>query len=108
MLNCLKPEFGASIAIYGCGAVGLSAIMAAKIAGCLEIFAVDVHESRLQLAKELGATLAMNSKEVDVVKAIRETFNGGVHYAVESTGVPLWSASACRLCVRWARPPLLG
>ncbi|CEA06145.1 alcohol dehydrogenase [Pseudomonas saudimassiliensis] len=88
VLNRLKPAFGTSIAVYGCGAVGLSAIMAAKIAGCQQIFAVDVHDSRLELARELGATHAFNGKHVDVVQEIREASGGGVHYAVESTGVP--------------------
>ena len=88
VLNRLKPEFGTSIAIYGCGAVGLSAIMAAKIAGCQQIFAVDVHDSRLELALELGATHAFNGKQVDVVKEIQAASSGGTHYAVESTGVP--------------------
>ena len=88
VLNRLKPDFGTSIAVYGCGAVGLSAIMAAKIAGCQQIFAVDVHDSRLELARELGATHALNGKKVDVVEEIRQASKGGVHYAVESTGVP--------------------
>src|SRR5690606_3345585 len=61
---------------------------AAKIAGCQQIFAIDVHDSRLALARELGATHAFNGKEVDVVKEIKEASGGGVHYAVESTGVP--------------------
>src|SRR5690554_6980272 len=72
VLNRLKPEFGTSIAIYGCGAVGLSAIMAAKIANCRQIYAIDVHDSRLELARELGATHALNGRQVDVVKEIRE------------------------------------
>lgn len=88
VLNRLKPEFGTSIAIYGCGAVGLSAIMAAKIANCQQIFAIDVHDSRLELAKELGATHTLNGKQVDVVKEIQNLSGGGTHYAVETTGVP--------------------
>lgn len=88
VLNRLKPKFGTSIAVYGCGAVGLSAIMAAKIAGCPQIYAVDVHDNRLELARELGATHAFNGKNVDVVKAIKEASAGGTHYAVETTGVP--------------------
>ena len=88
VLKALKPEFGTSIAIYGCGAVGLSAVMAAKIAGCKNIIAVDIHPNRLELAKELGATHALNSKEVDVVEEIISITNGGSHYAVEATGVP--------------------
>lgn len=88
VLNRLKPAFGTSIAVYGCGAVGLSAIMAARIAGCPQIFAVDVHDNRLALARELGATHAFNGKSVDVVKEVKAASNGGTHYAVETTGVP--------------------
>lgn len=88
VLNRLRPASGTSIAIYGCGAVGLSAVMAAAIAGCQDIIAVDVHDSRLQLARELGATLALNGKQVDVVAEIKARTRSGSHYAVETTGAP--------------------
>ena len=88
VLNRLRPAFGSSIVVYGCGAVGMSAIMAAKIAGCAHIIAVDVHDNRLQLALELGATHALNGKKVDVVQQVKSITNGGSHYAVETTGVP--------------------
>ena len=100
VLNRLKPEFGTSIAIYGCGAVGLSAVMAAKIIGCQQIFAIDVHDSRLALARELGATHILNGKQVDVVKEIEDATGGGTHYAVESTGVP----TVVRQCLHALRP----
>lgn len=100
VLNRLKPEFGTSIAVYGCGAVGLSAVMAAKIAGCQQIFAVDVHDNRLELARELGATHAFNGKNVDVVKEIKAAANGGTHYAIETTGVP----PVVRQCLNALRP----
>lgn len=88
VLNTLRPEFGTSIAIFGCGAVGLSAIMAAKICGCENIIAIDIHESRLELAKELGATYTINSKATkNLAQEIKEMTNGGLHYAVETTGV---------------------
>lgn len=88
VLNRLKPEFGSSIVIYGAGAVGLSAVMAAKIVGCQHIIAVDVHDSRLELAKELGATHTLNGESVDVVIEVEKITDGGSHYAVETTGVP--------------------
>nr|WP_298415067.1 NAD(P)-dependent alcohol dehydrogenase [uncultured Halomonas sp.] len=88
VLNRLKPDFGSSIVIYGCGAVGLSAIMAARIVGCRHIIAVDVHDSRLKLAEELGATHSFNGKNVDVVEEVKTLTEGGSHYAVETTGVP--------------------
>ncbi|WP_232698711.1 NAD(P)-dependent alcohol dehydrogenase [Brevibacillus daliensis] len=87
VLNKLRPEFGTTIAVYGCGAVGLSAIMAAKIAGCSEIIAIDVLSSRLELAKELGATHVINGKEGNIVDEIRSLTDGGTNYAVETTGV---------------------
>ncbi|MGJ9385186.1 NAD(P)-dependent alcohol dehydrogenase [Salipaludibacillus sp. CF4.18] len=86
VMNSLRPEPGTSIAIYGGGAVGLSAVMAAKIMGLKPIIVVDLHQNRLDLAKELGATHVLNGKEVDVVEEIRKITDGGVHYGVETTG----------------------
>jgi len=88
VLNRLKPDFGSSIVVYGCGAVGLSAVMAARIAGCQHIVAVDVHDSRLELARELGATHTFNGKNTDVVAEVKKLTSGGSHFAVETTGVP--------------------
>jgi len=89
VINKLQPEPGSSIAVFGCGAVGLSALMAAKLKGCTTIIAIDINDSRLELAKELGATHTINSKEVgNVVERVIEISNGGVMYAVETSGVP--------------------
>ena len=90
VLNRLKPEFGSSIAVFGCGTVGMSAIMAAKIAGCQQIIAVGGNAKSLELAKELGATDTVNRKEVDdivaAVKAVSLSGNG-VNYSIDTTGV---------------------
>ncbi len=87
VLNRLRPEFGSSIAVFGCGTVGMSAIMAAKIAGCAKIIAVGGNNKSLELAKELGATHTVNRKEVeDVVAAVKEISGGGVNYSVDTTG----------------------
>ena len=56
VLNALRPAPGSSIAVFGAGTVGLAAVMAARIAGCSTIVAVDLHDNRLALARELGAT----------------------------------------------------
>src|SRR6516162_362221 len=78
VLNVLKPKPGDSFAVFGVGAVGLSALVAAKIAGCDPIIAVDVHPARLTLARELGATHAIDHGAVkDVVGEIRTLTNGG-------------------------------
>ncbi len=86
VMNTLRPEPGSSIAIYGGGAVGLSAVMAAKIVGLKDIIVVDLHQNRLDLAMELGATHVLNGKEVNVVEEIKKITNGGVLYAIETTG----------------------
>lgn len=90
VINGLKPELGSSIAVFGTGAVGLAAMMAAKIEGCSTIIAIDIHDNRLELAKELGATHIINSKVEDPIAKVQEITNGkGVHYSVDTTGVSL-------------------
>ncbi|MTV81974.1 NAD(P)-dependent alcohol dehydrogenase [Secundilactobacillus folii] len=87
VLNFLKPEFASNIVIFGTGAVGLSAMMAAKIAGCDHIIAVDIHDNRLDMAKNLGATETINSVTTDAVDAIKAIVPGGVDYSIDTTGV---------------------
>ncbi|MFZ0776110.1 MAG: NAD(P)-dependent alcohol dehydrogenase [Xanthobacteraceae bacterium] len=88
VMNALKIGTGAGFAAFGSGSVGLSAIMAARIVGATTIIAVDVVASRLALAKELGATHMVNAADADPVSEIRAITNGGVDFALESTGRP--------------------
>lgn len=99
VLNSLAPEAGTSFVVFGTGAVGLAGMMAAKIAGCYPIIAVDIHDSRLELAKELGATHTINSKNEDPAEKIKEITGKGAHYSLETTGVPEVTLSAIR-CLR--------
>ena len=87
VLNKIKPVKGSSMAVFGCGGVGMSAIMAAVIAECGTIIAIDVVPSRLELAKELGATHVINSNETDPVAEIKKITGGGAHSSVESSGI---------------------
>ena len=76
------------IVIFGTGAVGLGALMTAKIEGCGKIIAVDIHDSRLEIAKELGATHTINSKTEDLAARIAEiTAGAGANYSIDTTGV---------------------
>jgi len=88
VLNVLAPKAGSSIAIFGCGSVGFAALMAAKIAGCSVIIGVDAVESRLGLAKELGATHLINGKDTpDITAKILEITGGrGLDFTFETTG----------------------
>lgn len=84
VMNELKPHPGASIAIFGAGAVGLAAVMAARLSPATTIIAIDTEEHRLRLAKELGATRTMLSGS-DVVEEVKAATGGGVDYAIECT-----------------------
>ena len=89
ILNELRPPAGSSVAVFGVGAVGLAAVMAARAAGATTIVAIDIHDSRLDLAKEIGATHVINGRSSDTVKELmRATGDRGVNYILDTTGVP--------------------
>jgi len=86
VLNVLKPRPDATLAVYGAGAVGMAAILAARVARVQRIVAVDVVGERLELASELGATHTVNPREVDSAAALAEISQTGVDYAIDTTG----------------------
>ncbi|MFV0458773.1 MAG: NAD(P)-dependent alcohol dehydrogenase [Actinomycetales bacterium] len=88
VINSLQVRPGSSFVALGAGAVGLSAVMAARVAGASTIVAVDVVESRLDLARELGATHTVNTRVTDLTEGVREVTGGGADTALESTGRP--------------------
>lgn len=88
VMNALCPKPGSSIAIFGCGSVGLAAVMGANVSGCTTIIAIDPNESRLELAKELGATHVINPQSENPVERIQEITGGGVLYSLDCTGIP--------------------
>jgi aryl-alcohol dehydrogenase len=88
VLKTLRPEVGASVAVFGLGGVGLSAVMASVISDCATIIAVDVNDDRLSLATEFGATHTINPTYVDPVPEIRRITGAGVKYSLECTGIP--------------------
>jgi aryl-alcohol dehydrogenase len=88
VMNALKVAPGTTFACFGAGAVGCSAIMAARVVGATTIIAVDIVPSRLEMARELGATHAINSKQTNPVEAIRDITGGGVDYSLEASGSP--------------------
>ncbi|MCG5237365.1 NAD(P)-dependent alcohol dehydrogenase [Xanthobacter oligotrophicus] len=89
VINALKPGAGSSIAVFGVGSVGLAAVMAAKAVGCTTIIAVDLNDTRLALAKELGASHVVNGGREDAVAEIQALTTGeGVQYSLECTGLP--------------------
>ncbi len=88
VLNSLNVPAGASIAIFGTGAVGLAAIMAARVAAATTIIAVDINDERLALAKELGATHRINSRQGNLVEQVQQITGGGADFCFDTTGRP--------------------
>lgn len=87
VFNALQPAAGSSIAIFGTGAVGLSALMAARERGCTQILGIDRVPARLALAAQLGATDTIDASATDALGAVREATDGrGVDFSLECTG----------------------
>ncbi len=88
VMNSFNAKPGSSIAIFGVGNVGYSAILGAVVSGYTTIIAVARRAEPLKLAKELGATHTVNSAEVDPVEAIRDITGGGAEFTLECAGSP--------------------
>lgn len=88
VIHALKVGAGESIAIFGAGSVGLSAVMAARLVGAARIIAVDVNDTRLQMALELGATHIINPHNEEPGAAIKAMLPEGVNFALDTTSRP--------------------
>jgi S-(hydroxymethyl)glutathione dehydrogenase/alcohol dehydrogenase len=86
-LNTAKVAPGSTVAVFGCGGVGLAAIQGARIAGARKIIAVDMFEGKLAMAKRLGATDSVDASNSDPVDEIRKMTGGGVDYSFEAIGL---------------------
>ena len=88
VINAAKVEFGSSVAVFGCGGVGLNVVQGANLAGATKIIAVDKLDNKLEMAKEFGATHVINAAKEDPVAKIREITGGGADYSFEVIGIP--------------------
>jgi alcohol dehydrogenase len=86
VFNTARVMAGDTVAVIGLGGVGLNAILAAQVAGATRIVAVDMLDSKLALARQLGATDAFNATDEDIVDKIRAVTKGGVSFAFEMAG----------------------
>jgi alcohol dehydrogenase len=94
VVNTAKVEAGAAVAVVGLGGVGLSAILGARAASAGPIVAVDRLESKLAVARQCGATHAVNADAPDAVEQIRAITGGGAQYAFECVGHPAGLSTA--------------
>jgi Zn-dependent alcohol dehydrogenase len=98
---------GSSVAVIGCGGVGLAVIQGARLAGAGRIVAVDLAEAKLQAAREFGATDLVDATEDDPVEQVRE-LTGGVDFAFTAIGAAAGLAQAVRMCAYAGTATLVG
>jgi S-(hydroxymethyl)glutathione dehydrogenase/alcohol dehydrogenase len=107
VFNTAKVRPGSSVAVFGCGGVGLSVIQGARIAGAERIVAVDTLEAKLAMAKQFGATDVLLAKD-DPVKALKKLTGGGPDYAFECVGSGELAATAYRAIARGGVAVVVG
>jgi S-(hydroxymethyl)glutathione dehydrogenase/alcohol dehydrogenase len=88
VLNTAKVQPGQTVAVIGCGGVGLNAVQGARFAGAAQVIAVDRVASKLDKARDFGATHTVDASAADPVDAVRELTSGGVDHAIEVVGIP--------------------
>ncbi|MCH1930070.1 S-(hydroxymethyl)glutathione dehydrogenase/class III alcohol dehydrogenase [Shewanella sp. A25] len=111
VMNTAKVEEGATVAIFGLGGIGLSAIIGATMAKASRIIAIDINESKFELARKLGATDCINPKSFDkpIQDVIVEMTDGGVDYSFECIGNVNVMRSALECCHKgWGESVIIG
>ena len=96
--NTARVAAGSTVAVIGCGGVGLNAVQGAVLAGAERIVAVDLLDSKLEYAREFGATDVVNAGNGDAVARVVEMTGGGVDYAFEVIGNPRTIEQAYEMC----------
>ena len=101
VINTAGVEPGRSVAVFGCGGVGLNCIQGAVLSGAEPIIAVDVRHNKLDMARQFGATHTVNAQQEDPVARIQEICGGlGAHYAFEAVGMAGDTFLQSILCIR--------
>jgi S-(hydroxymethyl)glutathione dehydrogenase/alcohol dehydrogenase len=107
VFNTARVKPGASVAVFGCGGVGLNVVQGARIAGAGKIVAIDTNPAKLEMAKQFGATDVLLAKE-DPVKALKKLTGGGPDYAFECVGSGELAATAFRSIGRGGTAVVVG
>ena len=97
VIHTAKVEPGSTVAVIGCGGIGLSAINGAALAGAARIIAVDMVPSKLELARKFGATDVVNASDGEAVGSVIEMTGGGVHYSFEAIGLKATAEQAFQM-----------
>ncbi|MCC6961154.1 MAG: Zn-dependent alcohol dehydrogenase [Dehalococcoidia bacterium] len=106
--NTVKLQVGQTVAVVGCGGVGLNIIQGAKLAGASRIIAVDLVESKLAAAKEFGATDVVDASSGDAVAQVTGMTGGGVDYAFEAIGLMKTAQQCFAMAKRGGQAVVVG
>ncbi len=106
--NTARVEAGSTVAVIGCGGVGLNVIQGARLAGASRIIAVDLMENKLAAAKEFGATDIVDGSSGDPVQAVQGMTGGGVDYAFEAIGLTKTAEQAFNMTKRGGTAVIVG
>jgi S-(hydroxymethyl)glutathione dehydrogenase/alcohol dehydrogenase len=93
-MNTARVEPGSTVAVIGCGGIGLNAVQGAALCGAARVIAVDMLDSKLELARTFGATDVVNAGEGDPVRTVMEMTGGGVQYSFEAIGLKIAAEQA--------------
>jgi S-(hydroxymethyl)glutathione dehydrogenase/alcohol dehydrogenase len=107
-LNTAKVAPGSTVAVLGCGGVGLSAIQGASIGGAGRIIAVDTLPAKLELSRKFGATDTVNASEGDPVAQVKEMTGGGVEYSFEAIGLKKTAEQAFQMLENGGTATVIG
>ncbi|MCY1409472.1 S-(hydroxymethyl)glutathione dehydrogenase [compost metagenome] len=108
VFNTAKVRPGETVAVIGCGGIGLAAINGAALAGASRIIAIDMLDSKLELARQFGATDVVNAKNGDAVQQVLELTRGGVHYSFECIGLKQTAEQAFAMLKRGGTATVIG
>jgi S-(hydroxymethyl)glutathione dehydrogenase/alcohol dehydrogenase len=108
VFNTAKVEPGSTVAVIGCGGIGLNCIQAAAIAGAARVIAVDRIQDKLDLAKTFGATDLIDGSDDTAVAQVRAMTGGGVHYAFEAIGLKATAEEAFAMLRRGGTATVIG
>jgi S-(hydroxymethyl)glutathione dehydrogenase/alcohol dehydrogenase len=108
VVNTAKVRPGETVAVIGCGGVGMAAINGASIAGAGRVIAIDINPAKLQLSAKLGATDLVNPSECDPVERVKELANGGVQHSFEVLGSKVTAEQAFRMLAPGGTATIVG
>jgi S-(hydroxymethyl)glutathione dehydrogenase / alcohol dehydrogenase len=108
VFNTARVPVGSTVAVIGCGGIGLNCVQGARIAGAGRIIAVDMNETKLDMATAFGATDVIDASAVDAVAAVKELTKGGVEFSFEAIGLKAAAEQAFAMLAKGGVATVIG